>query len=74
MSQKSSPTQSPQKVPKALMSDNAAVEIVDGIWAGSADLRVEIVSGIWAGCQRRSKITPFAGVKMHHFGAAEDCP
>ncbi len=25
-------------------------------------------------CQRRSKNTPLAGVKMHHFGAAEDCP
>ena len=25
-------------------------------------------------CQRRNNITPFAGVKMYHFGAAEDCP
>ena len=25
-------------------------------------------------CQRRNNITPVAGVKMHHFGAAEDCP
>ena len=25
-------------------------------------------------CQRRSKIPPFTGVKVHHFGVGEVCP